>query len=224
MSEFDARDTPESGSWAPIPLRPRPSYAKYLGVAAAVVAVVGLGVVVSQAGRGGGDDDAADTAAIESAAEPVDGDADTAFIESAPARSSEPASEFNDEVSGEIANDQGEEAPEENSADGQADEPTVDTVRSAVPPDFDADAPIADDGELGIYGAYLLNQRDSGELGATPEYNCPAQSYPFLDEAIFMFDGDERPVYVAVDEAGGFVFAIDVDTCDALAVGSLTDP
>lgn len=80
MSEFTASSTDdrpvEPESPTVVPFRPRPAYARALGIAAAVVAVVGLGVVVSQVGTGGDDDasgaadvtlDAGDDAAREGA-------------------------------------------------------------------------------------------------------------------------------------------------------------
>ena len=55
---------------APIPFRPRPSYAKYLAVAAGVLGVGVLGVAIANLDTG--DDDSADTAAEEPADEPAE--------------------------------------------------------------------------------------------------------------------------------------------------------
>jgi hypothetical protein len=232
MVEFVAHSPAESTTWAPIPFRARPAYAKYLGVAAAVVALVGVGVVVSQAGLGGGDDDAATSMSEFPAAEMTAEAADsgTALIDSAErAGSAEEPTVAGDEVmDGGLENDQGEpssevaaEESEENTSDATDFGPSD---RVSVPPDFDAEAPITDDLELGIYGAYLLDQRDRGELGPTPEQNCPGP-YSILAESTYVVDGaPERPAYVGVEETAGLVYAIDVETCDELAVGSLTDP
>lgn len=231
MAEFGAHVPAESTAWAPIPFRPRPAYAKYLGVAAAVVAVVGLGVVVSQAGLGGGDDDAADSMSDFPVAEVTAEAAESgsALIDSADrdASAQEPTAAA-DDADGGLENEAGE--PSEEMAAEQSGESTSDATvlvasdRVSVPPDFDADAPITNDVELGIFGAYLLDQRDLGTLGPTPEQNCPVP-YPILAEATYVSDdAAERPVYVGVEEADGLVYAVDVDTCDELTAGSLTGP
>jgi hypothetical protein len=222
MAEFGARTPAESTTWAPIPFRARPAYAKYLGVAAAVVALVGVGVVVSQAGLGGDDDDAAGISELSVAEMATDNDA--AATESADRAGSpeEPNAEDAGDAAPESATGEpSAEATVEESGGGTSDVSVYASDRVPVPSDFDADAPITDDLELGIYGAYLLDRRDRGELGPTPEQNCPVP-YPILAEATSVVDGAERPVFVGVAEDVGLVYAIDVDTCDELLVGSLT--
>ncbi len=221
-----------------VPFRPRPAYAKYLAVAAALVAVAGLGIVVSQADLGGGDDDSSsveDAAIAQSSAreevlttvvnEPAAGSGEPlAEAESAPADAA------TDDAAGDIAGggdaDMMEEAAEE-SAEATAEaaaEPAFGadegSARIAVPPGFDADAMIRNEVELAIYGSYLLDQRDLGLLGPTPETRCDG-NYDILATATYLLDGDARSVYIAVNELEGFVLALDSDTCTELANGAL---
>lgn len=233
MAEFrvgDARTGAEPAEAEPsvVPFRPRPAYAKYLAVAAALVAVAGLGIVVSQADLGGGDDDSSgveDAAIAQSSAreevlttvvnEPAAGTGEPlAEAESAPADAA------TDDAAGDIAAggdaDMMEEAAEER-AEATAEEGSA---RIAVPPGFDPDAMIRNEVELAIYGSYLLDQRDLGLLGPTPETRCDG-NYDILATASYLLDGDDRSVYIAVNEFEGFVLALDSDTCTELANGAL---
>lgn len=232
MAEFDAVRAAEPGealahdARAPIPFRPRTSYARYLGVAAAIVAVGAVGVVLARAGAGDGDDD---SAAFDATAEMTmeDGaDRDVAMIESAPAEVAAD-DEAADEDGGESNDTPDSDSSAETAADGDdAPAPESDPTaveRIALPPDFDPEATITDERELGIYGAYLLQQRDLGELGSTPNHSC-SLPYPILDETTAAFDGSDTPIYVGVDEAAGFAYAVDPDTCEPLTQGSFSAP
>lgn len=258
MAEFSAgaatvAATEDTVSAAPIPFRPRPAYAKYLAVAAAVVAVAGLGIVISQADLGGDDDDSsagdAAPAAEESAAD------DNPFAESVEAGADESAADDGGEDAGddaaeaEVMASTGEEMSEEAAldteaaevadepADAAADEPADDAAgdesdadtaattpamaeRLAVPPDFDPDAPIADETELGVFGAYLLRERDAGTLPPTPNTPCTGDD-EILDEATLIVDGAATPVYVSVIEFDELVFARSTATCEVILEGSL---
>ena len=223
--------------------RPRPAYAKYLAVAAALVAVAGLGIVVSQADLGGGDDDSSgveDAAIAQSSARE---EVLTTVVNEPAAGTGEPSAEAErapadaatDDAAGDIAAgdiaaggdaDMMEEAAEE-SAEATAEaaaEPAFGadegSARIGVPPGFDPDAMIRNEVELAIHGSYLLDQRDLGLLGPTPETRCDG-NYDILATATYLLDGDDRSVYIAVNEFEGFVLALDSDTCTELANGAL---
>lgn len=233
-------DVPEPATSPVVPFRPRPAYAKYLGVAAAVVAVAGLGIIVSQAGLGG-DDDSADTAEPAAASVERDGafteSADTADAAESEVMVAEDAGGAdmagNDETAADEMADDGELEPTDESTadtdDDAADDgsndagevPTSDSLAyMAVPTDFDPEAPIADEVELGVYGVYLLGERDAGTLPPTPNHAC-VDARQILDEATLLLDDEPVPVYIDVRETDGLVVALRTDTCVELVVGSL---
>ena len=245
MAEFDARSTPaETAVDRPrstVPYRPRLAYAKYLGIAAAVVAVGVLGVVVAQIGAGGDDDDSAggDDAAVEMVAEDrltedldeADGgdaggedtaDAVTDMADAAPADGDVAADDMAEA-------DEAEEMSEEQAAEGEADdtgatagddggEATSATLAPAlsVPDDFDPDAPIADETDLAIYGAYLREQREFGRLGSTPNTPCAGDYEALRRASIVTPSGELVGVLVAVDDSDGTTLAVDEDSCRVL--------
>ncbi len=90
-----------------------------------------------------------------------------------------------------------------------------------LPPDFDPTAPITNDDELGLYGVYLLGERDAGLLPSTPNTDCPGELGEILDERAYELDGVLVPVYVAVVEERGIVLALDTDSCAEVGAGSL---
>lgn len=224
-----------------VPFRRRPPYAKLLGVAAAVVAVAGLGIIVSQAGLG--DDDSSDVA--DSAEPAVDrdgaftesvGDSEGMAAELAPAddAADDAADEAADDAGGAdtadevLAADDGEVTAQpgaDDSADmssATADDPEGDSAPAReVPDDFDPSAPISDDAELGVYGAYLIGLRNAGELPPTPNHKC-VEARQILDEATLVLDDAVVPVYIDVREADGLVAALRTDSCVEVLVGSLS--
>lgn len=224
-----------------VPFRRRPAYAKLLGVAAAVVAVAGLGIIVSRADMGS--DDSSD---IADSAEPAV-ERDGAFTESMSSDDEmvaelAPADEPADDAAADAADDAGgaDAAEEVLADDGEvADQPDADdsadmasasgddtaqndavSVRE-VPTDFDPAEPITDDDELGVYGAYLIGLRDAGELPPTPNHAC-VDGRQILDEATLVLDDESVPVYIDVREADGTVVALRTDSCVEVLVGSLT--
>jgi len=229
MAEF----TPAASAAPVVPFRPRPASRKFLAVAAAVVAVAGLGIVVSQADFGSDNDDdtasVADEAVSATAARPDDvaeataestaeATEDPTMVESAPAADAD-ADAAGDDLSDATAN--AEPTMDEGvAAEAGAEADVGIAERVVVPPDFDPEAPILNEVALAIYGSYLLDQIDLGLLGPTPETTC-AGDYQILDTAVYVLDGDERPVYIAVNETIGSVSALAIDTCTELANGPL---
>lgn len=134
MAQFTAPDavvaTPAAATAPVVPFRPRPAYSRYLGVAAAVVAVGVLGVVIVNGGIGGGDNDmsVAEPAALDQADAADDGgaqqSADRDVIESVsptmPANAT--AAIAADESIGDSAEDEAGDAEDDMAATEMADE------------------------------------------------------------------------------------------------------
>lgn len=238
MAEFAGAAEPAT---APVvPYRPRPAYGRYLAIAAAVVTVFGLGVVISQANLGGGDDD--DSVALDAAEATAQGTfeaLDEAMVadDGGDETADEMVAEEADDVATDAASteapmeaDAGVESTVEEAAEPAADDDpaaagNVTTVPAAarvlVPPTFDPDEPVRDETDLGVYGAYLLGLRDDGLLEPTPNTLCFGD-YEILDTATLLLDDTTTDVLVAVNEFDGVVLAIDPERCDVLLDASLT--
>jgi len=229
-----------------VEFRRRPSYARYLGVAAALVAVGLLGLVVATGLRTGDDDESvafdaasdvgteapADEPASEPAAAPADEPAAPAAAEldraATEADLADDADSAGDTGNFDTADEMAVvgEAPAAESADQAAgepasepaDEPADDGINTARPV-IDPDQPLSTPAELGSFGTYLVELETSGTLGPTPNTACPQQV--ILAETQYVFDGVPIDVLVAIDDRLRTVTAIDPDTCDALVVGPL---
>ena len=220
-----------------VPFRPRPAYAKFLAVAAAVVAVAGLGIVVSQNSLGGDDSDTASDMVEEASIErngALTESFDTAEATEGDAMADDMADDGGSDDMAEIAGadtmaDDGDELAAtpaaEATADGASDEagdaPLGDEAEyRQVRADFDPDAPITDEDELGVYGVYLIAERDAGRLPSTPNHAC-VNAQQVLGTATLLFDGGPTPIYVDVREDDGLAVALRTDTCVELVAGSL---
>ena len=220
MAEFSAV-APTDAPLAPhtdraVPFRPRPSYARYLGVAAAVVAVGVLGVVIARAPRGGDGDSTA--ANMASATMPTVSASDRQQTESADAPPAELATGPTTDAG--RADAAGSTlAP----SAGGAPEPTYAALSPDVllAPDAGRSPETALFGpdELGAFGRRLVELRDEGALAPTPNTRCTTPNV--LDRAFLIEADDVREVLVAVDENVGTVSAIDPDTCDVLLTAPL---
>ncbi|NNE11061.1 MAG: hypothetical protein HKN41_02325 [Ilumatobacter sp.] len=246
MAEFRAAPaTAQAPAPAPIPFRPRPAYARVLAIAAAVVAVGALGVIVSQAGLGGDDDDAGGDFAAEEPAESAEVNAATESLENrsadADAVADEPAAD-DDAGDGESTaatilaeagaeatdeaftlDDGGGDAAEEAAAepaDAAAEEPPP---FAANPPGFDPDEPITEPIELGAFGRFLLDEEAAGRVGSTPNTACPPE-LNILGDTTYVVGDDAVDVFVGVLEAEREVLAIERDSCDIVLEGPLTEP
>ena len=210
-----------------VEFRRRPSYFRYLGLAAAVVAVGLLGLVVATGLRSGDDDDSSATepafdVADESADEPAAESSDRALTESAEADLAEPAADGSSAA-------QVAPAEELATADAAATEPVeepaaepADDAGSApptAPVAVDLAAPLTTTDQLGAYGAWLLELRAASSLPPTPETVCPQPG--IMSRTDYVLDGLAIEVLIAVDESERTVTAIDPGTCEALAVGPL---
>lgn len=214
----------------PIPFRPRPSYAKYLAVAAGVLGVGLFGVAVVNLDTGGDDDSADESAAEEPADEPAaeldratedqplvaDG-GDDADQEVATAEA--PDEDAADEPVMDDAEEPAEE-PADEPAEEPADEPA--TGVSLPRPEVTPGQVLTTPEELGSYGTDLLEQQSDGTLGATPNHACPIDDV--LGRAEYQVGDEIVPILVAVDEPNGIVLAFADETCEAVAEGPLYLP
>lgn len=222
MSEFTAGASGDAP--AAVPFRPRPSYARYLAVAAGVLGVGLFGVAIANLG-GGGDDASTDMAAFDVAEEPAEEPADDttemrlleaaepmadiAGAESAPAIASaepgeEPADAPAEEPASEPGNDGGQQAP-----------------AGEERPDLVPDQLLTTPAEVGSFGTGLLEQLRSGGL-TTPNYACPIEDVLGRAEYLDPLDGVIE-ILVAVDEPARLVLGYRDDTCDLVVVGPVFD-
>lgn len=217
----------------PVPFRSRPSYTKYLAVAAGVLGVGLFGVAVANLGTGD-DDQSADLGgepADEPATEPATAessvmeaddtfgaeradDAGTAEVPAAEEPADEPAMDAADEPASEPA-----EEPASEQADEQADEPAAATQER---PSLEPGQVLTTPEELGSFGTGLLEQRDAGTLPPSPNHACPIDDV--LGRSEYLADGMVVPVLVAVDEPAGVVLAFADETCEFVVEGPLYRP
>lgn len=236
----------DGGDATVVPMWRRFTGPQWLGTAAAaLVLVVGVGVIATQ--TGGDDDegfDMATDAADDAADEPADdgGDlADTGRIaeseladdtfaaESGDDAEMERAEEsatamVADEPTDEMAGDEMSDAddaaeePAEEPADDAADDGGLELFPPALDDPsvhFEVDAPIVGPLQLRAAAWYLLEQRDEGVLGPTPEYRC--EFYNVLSEALYDVDGETRAVLLEIDETDRMVYVVERDGCVVLA-------
>ena len=225
MAEFAGSAAASAGrpsAPAPIPFRPRPSYAKYLAVAAGVLGVGVLGVAIANLDTGSDD-------SVGMASEPAEQPAE----EPAESRLAADADVFAEDagdgqMEGDMASDQPTMALVEESAEEPAEEPADQPAEEpASGPDSDgAVRPVLVPGqvlttpeELGSFGTELLEADRAGEL-TTPNAACPIENV--LGRARYLdVDGSVLDVLVAVDEPAAIVLAFKDDTCEFLVTGPL---
>lgn len=198
----------------------------WLGVAAAVVAVLAVGAVVVSTGRGGDDDfDAAGdeasvvtadadierSAGLTAGGEVADGDMAPAAEDMAEAPAPESAERAGDE----------EESMSEMVLSNEAGA-ALDAVPTAPPSaGFDPDAPLRTPGDLTAFGEHLLLLEAQGQLPPTPNTQCPLPEQvgivDVLDAASYVVDDVTVPVLIALDRAAGLTLALEPSTCETIA-------
>lgn len=213
-----------------VPLRPRPSYGRWLGVAAAVVAIGFVGVVITRAG--GGDDEAAidgafsdeaPSAARTGADEVLEGNAVASASGEATAEESA-AAEFDAAEAAPVteapavASDS--EATGEAAGDASAPAATQ-LATTATVAAYDPAQPIVDAAGLAAAGAYYLDLETRNELPPTPNTSCDVSrsGVTFRVPAIaeYVLPDGIVPVLIAVDDATGETLAVDPDNCSIIA-------
>jgi negative regulator of sigma E activity len=246
LDEFDALFTAATRTLETQPLpasparvvefRPRPAYARWLGAAAAVVAIGFVGVVVARS-AGGGDDDDAGAADLQALDDAAGSDADSARIAEAPAAESSFSDAADNSVmstayaatdatgadssatasAAENATATTELADATAAPSGDAPLPTIAAAGTAPP--FDPAVPIADEQALGLVGRELLDREAKGTLGATPDTVCGAGEGmpPILDEGLYQTTAGPVPVMIAVDHVTRETTAFDRDSCEVVA-------
>jgi hypothetical protein len=228
LAEFDRRRHP-----APvIRTRPRPSYSRWLAVAAAVAGVAALGAVISQSSRGGDDDDdAAEEAAAVTDLAALDSDDEAgrsiaAGAPAAPATQAAPESGAASATEAPAADSASvlaaEAAPEATAAAATTAAAAGGADAGAAPPAFDPSAPIADEVELGRIGRQLLAELQAGTRVAMGGTACEGRvlDVVFLSDALLIIDGAAHPVLIAGNSESGDTFAVDPETCAVLATGA----
>lgn len=225
MSHFGVV-APPATSQRVAPHRTRPSYSRYLAVAAGVLGVGLLGVAVANLGTGDDDDSASDEPAAEEpaaesrltedepfAAESADDMATAEVPAEEPAE--EPAMDAAEEAADEPASEPAEE-PAEEPADGGA---------GAERPELTPDQVLTTPEEVGSFGTGLLEQQLDGTLPPTPNHSCPIDNV--LGRA------DYRPadavdaattLLIAVDEPAEIVLGFDDESCELVVEGPLYLP
>jgi hypothetical protein len=188
-------------------------YTRWLGAAAAVVAVVGLGVVIAQFDGGEGTDE---SAAIEAPDDTASAEARTEFEQSAP-----PAETTGALLSGDVAaDDAGDTAPDSDAVAGAADAPTAApaatlAAESAAVPEASLETPE----ELATFAAMAERTFDS----QTRDHLIPPCAGEESDGIEYVATGTYRgePVVIGIDAEREGAIAVDPDTCQIVAEAPL---
>ena len=192
-----ARRAPAGGTFT---FRRRPWSVRYLGFAAAAVAVGALGVVVTNAlNSDAGEGEITESAAVD---EPADDglalQAAPAIAEAAPAAEAERAAES--------------PAAESATADAMA--------APAAEAPVALEQPFGTPAELASFAGSLIEREAAGALPPTPNTRCPQPR--ILAEVEYLVDGRAMLLLVAVDTEVSVVLGIDPTTCDAVIEGPLS--
>ena len=212
-----------------VPYRPWPGYARYLGVAAAVVAVGLLGLVVAQGLNNGSDDAASEPLAAPAPAAAADPSADAERV--APAAPDPEAAP--DEAQAAIAPVPAPAPPTMamDAAPEAADPGALSALSEELLTEFSKSRPVlTSPDELGQYGRFLSEQNEVGGIRVIPNTSCvfpdAEVDAPILGEAHYMFDDIDQQILIAVrlDETSAgepAVFALDSTTCQIVAESTL---
>jgi hypothetical protein len=246
LAEFDTVHQATQRSTPVVAFRPRPAYAKWLGVAAAVVGVGLLGVLLANVDVGGDDsDEAAVDVAEATAEEAVQLEAPPAAAEGG-ADSEAARTAADDADAGAIAADaagdaaaeemapmlaEATEAPAATDAPSAAPEATAfDQAGSGGAPattalsarSFDPSRPIADAAELAAVGQLLRELEAAGQLPPAPDSTCfTSASSPVevVSNGVYMQDRTPTPVLIAIDRTEDITVAVLPDDCRVIATG-----
>ena len=203
-----------------VAFKPRPAYAKYLGIAAAVVAVGLLGTVIVNT-AGGGDDEAS----FDASRENTDGAfTERAVSESTEAPADEPASEPEVMAAAEdTAADMAiAEAPVLDDTGGAADAPAEQPAEETATADTEMASPdpsLPGDDTLIVFAEDILFRRDAGELPPTPNTSCTVSDAPnafILERADVPTELGSVELLLAIDDTTRMVYGIDPETCETL--------
>jgi hypothetical protein len=190
---------------------------RWLTAAAAVAAVVGLGVVVAQFGSGDGNDESA-AFDVATADTELSAESRTEFEQIEAPAGTEGALFSGDDAADEAA---AEAAPDADAA-GAADAPNAapegtSTLESAAVPEASLESPE----ELGVFAADAKTAAEDGIARDTLARPCPDEAFDDIDTYIAMGTYLGRPVLVGIDDERERAFAVDPDTCTIVAEAPL---
>jgi hypothetical protein len=221
LAEFDHIHQPVA---AAIRIKPRPSYGRWMAVAAAIAGLAALGAVITATARGGGyDPDAPGAGAADQAAVAFDTDASD---RQAPAASAsalpQPEATLSQTMLSAV-----EPPASTAAAAGQAaaESAAATTTPAASGSDmftqFDPNTPIPDEVELGRIGRLLLAEWRSGtretKVGTPCDTTLPGAV--LLSDAFVIVDGTTRNVLIAADPESDEAFALDPVSCAVVMTG-----
>ena len=224
---------------APLPVRSftNRSYQRYIGIAAAVVAIGVLGVVLANTSSGGDDEDAGDAGASasddflatasDSTQASTNRQTDDLALQEESATGAAEATAGAAEAAAAVPEmgAMSESAATELAATGDASAKESAAARSSDNSGFDPSSPLTNPTQLALYAEFVQNQRAQGTGPITPETRCV---FPGIDDpdgiiaaTLYVLDGIERDVLVAVDPVTRQAFALDPDTCQVLVEAPL---
>lgn len=211
---------------APLPVRSftNRSYQRYIGIAAAVVAIGVLGVVLANTSSGGDDEATGDAGASTSndflvtASDAAQASTNRQTDDLAPQEESAEAAEVADEAADAVAAVPEMEAVSEPAATELA-------AGTSFNSGFDPSSPLTNPAQLALYAEFVQSQHAQRTGPITPETRCV---FPSIDDpggiiaaTLYVLDGIERDVLVAVDPVTQQAFALDPDTCQVLVEAPL---
>jgi len=224
LGEFDRIHQPV----APVlRTKPRPSYGRWMAVAAAVAGLAALGAVITATARGGSDDsdlagaeqsaatfetNAADSAATAGGVAPAAPSPESARSQTLTSATEAPATTF-------AAADAAEASAESAAATTAA--PAATAAASGTFAQFDPTTPITDDVELGQIARQLLAEWQSGARQSKVGTPCDA-SIPgavLLSDGVVIVNGATRAVLIAANPQTDDTFALDPDSCVVVMTG-----
>jgi hypothetical protein len=231
LAEFDTvhRAVPAVTPMPSVRTARRPSYGRWMAVAAAIAGVAALGAVITTAGRNGGDGDDAAVSPEESAVA-----FDVAATERSSGGGAPAAPQPEAELSQPMLASEATESPAATALGGDAGQAaaaeeaddaapaTTATASEALPPiQFDPTTPIPDELALGVIGRQLLSEWRNGLRVTKTGTSCDATvpEAVLLTDALLNIDGVDRPVLIAGNPADDTISALDPDTCVVVVTG-----
>lgn len=212
---------------APLPVRSltNRSYQRYIGIAAAVVAIGVLGVVLANTSSGGDDEATGD--AVASASDD--------FLATASDSAQASTKRQTDDLALPEESAEGTAEAAAEAADEVAALPEMEAVSQPAAPELaagtsynsglDPSSPLTNPTQLALYAEFVQTQRAQGTGPITPETRCV---FPSIDDpggiiaaTLYVLDGIERDVLVAVDPVTQQAFALDPDTCQVVVEAPL---
>ncbi len=204
------------------------NYSRYLGIAAAVLAIGVLGVFLANANMGGDDEAAVEAEASNEAAAVLDSSPLLTEAFDAASQAESASAEATASATAEAAESvagvpQLEAAPDASARAATTAEESADAVSDLA--EFDPNGPLTDPTQLARYARFVQDQNALGDGGITPETSCVFPDADNPDGIIasigYVLDGIEREVLVAVDPDTGQAFALDPGSCQVLVEAPL---